>query len=120
YWASRGRFGQAISRNTDMRASTSCGCGTGGKEREMERFHTKRAPGFTLIELLVVIAVIAILAGILFPVFAQAREKARQSTCMSNLKNIVLAHLMYVQDHDEVLPPDRTFRCPLEVVYPGQ
>ena len=60
--------------------------------------------GFTLIELLVVIAIIAILAAILFPVFARAREKARQTSCLSNLKQIGLATLMYVQDYDEVMP----------------
>ena len=59
---------------------------------------------FTLIELLVVIAIIALLAAILFPVFAQAREKARQTTCSSNLRQIVLATLMYQQDYDSVLP----------------
>ena len=63
----------------------------------------KRA-GFTLIELLVVIAIIAILAAILFPVFARAREKARQSSCTSNLKQIGTAFMMYAQDYDEVLP----------------
>ena len=57
--------------------------------------------GFTLIELLVVIAIIAILAAILFPVFARAREKARQASCQSNLKQIALAHIQYVQDYDE-------------------
>ncbi len=57
--------------------------------------------GFTLIELLVVIAIIAILAAILFPVFARAREKARQSSCLSNLKQITTASLMYFQDYDE-------------------
>ena len=57
--------------------------------------------GFTLIELLVVIAIIAILAAILFPVFARAREKARQSSCLSNTKQIGLAILQYVQDYDE-------------------
>ena len=60
--------------------------------------------GFTLIELLVVIAIIAILAAILFPVFARAREKARQSSCLSNVKQIMLGCLMYVQDYDETLP----------------
>jgi prepilin-type N-terminal cleavage/methylation domain-containing protein/prepilin-type processing-associated H-X9-DG protein len=60
--------------------------------------------GFTLIELLVVIAIIAILAAILFPVFAQAREKARQITCISNEKQIALGILMYNQDYDEVFP----------------
>jgi prepilin-type N-terminal cleavage/methylation domain-containing protein/prepilin-type processing-associated H-X9-DG protein len=59
---------------------------------------------FTLIELLVVIAIIAILAAILFPVFAQAREKARQSSCQSNLKQLGNAVMMYVQDYDEQLP----------------
>ena len=57
--------------------------------------------GFTLIELLVVIAIIAILAAILFPVFAQARAKARQSVCESNLKQIGLACSMYLGDYDE-------------------
>ncbi len=60
--------------------------------------------GFTLIELLVVIAIIAILAAILFPVFARAREKARQTSCLSNVKEITLGTMMYVQDYDERLP----------------
>jgi len=60
--------------------------------------------GFTLIELLVVIAIIAILAAILFPVFAKAREKARQSSCASNLKQLNLAILQYAQDYDETTP----------------
>lgn len=75
---------------------------------------------FTLIELLVVIAIISILAAILFPVFAQAREKARQTTCLSNEKQIGLAILQYVQDYDETMPfggwnpikaPDNTDSC---------
>ena len=61
----------------------------------------KKREGFTLIELLVVIAIIAILAAILFPVFAKAREKARQANCQSNEKQIALALLMYAQDYDE-------------------
>src|SRR5438552_4065474 len=63
--------------------------------------HRNRRTGFTLIELLVVIAIIAILAAILFPVFAQAREKARTTSCLSNTKQIGLASMMYVQDYDE-------------------
>ncbi len=64
----------------------------------------KRNRGFTLIELLVVIAIIAILAAILFPVFAKAREKARQITCLSNEKQMGLGILQYVQDFDEAFP----------------
>lgn len=63
--------------------------------------HIRKRRGFTLIELLVVIAIIAILAAILFPVFARAREKARQNSCLSNIKQISLAWTMYVQDFDE-------------------
>ena len=63
-----------------------------------------RSAGFTLIELLVVIAIIAILAAILFPVFARARDKARQASCMSNLKQIGLALMQYAQDYDESHP----------------
>lgn len=64
-----------------------------------------RQRGFTLIELLVVIAIIAILAAILFPVFAKAREKARQASCQSNLKQIALSWQMYAQDYDERIAP---------------
>jgi len=64
----------------------------------------KRMSAFTLIELLVVIAIIAILAAILFPVFATAREKARQTACLSNLKQIGLGYVQYEQDYDETVP----------------
>ena len=63
-----------------------------------------RSRGFTLIELLVVIAIIAILAAILFPVFAQAREKARQAACLNNCKQMGTAAMLYVQDYDEIYP----------------
>ena len=79
-----------------MQSSKSPACG----QRSSAAIPRKR-PAFTLIELLVVIAIIAILAAILFPVFAQAREKARQISCLSNLKNIGNATVMYTQDYDE-------------------
>jgi len=68
---------------------------------------TVKKRGFTLIELLVVIAIIAILAAILFPVFARARENARKSSCQSNLKQIGTGLMMYVQDYDETFPTER-------------
>ncbi len=74
------------------------------------RSMTNRKEAFTLIELLVVIAIIAILAAILFPVFAQAREKARQASDTSNLKQIGLGFLQYQQDYDEYFPPSVTER----------
>jgi prepilin-type N-terminal cleavage/methylation domain-containing protein/prepilin-type processing-associated H-X9-DG protein len=69
----------------------------------------ERHKGFTLIELLVVIAIIAILAAILMPVFSRAREKARQTGCLSNARQLSMATQMYVQDFDETLPPSTNF-----------
>ena len=71
--------------------------------------------GFTLIELLVVIAIIAILAAILFPVFAKAREKARQTKCTSNQRQIALQIQMYTQDNDETLPPAQNWFTEINV-----
>lgn len=72
--------------------------------------------GFTLIELLVVIAIIAILAAILFPVFAKAREKARQASCLSNCKQLALGLMQYCQDYDEVMSPVGAYE---QVVWPN-
>ncbi|KAH0534176.1 hypothetical protein FGG08_007223 [Glutinoglossum americanum] len=74
------------------------------KEEKMNRINTRSTQAFTLIELLVVIAIIAILAAILFPVFAQAREKARAATCLSNEKQMGLGLMQYTQDYDETFP----------------
>jgi len=81
----------------------------------MQKMSSKR--GFTLIELLVVVAIISILAAILFPVFARARENARRAGCMSNLKQMGLGFMMYVQDYDETYPKnsygsDEKLPCP--------
>ncbi len=70
----------------------------------MTASQSHRRVGFTLIELLVVIAIISILVAILFPVFSRARESARRASCASNLKNIGLAWMMYIQDYDDVTP----------------
>jgi prepilin-type N-terminal cleavage/methylation domain-containing protein/prepilin-type processing-associated H-X9-DG protein len=81
------------------------GCCRGRAARAGIRGETNlKKQGFTLIELLVVIAIIAILAAILFPVFAKAREKARQTSCLSNLRQLATATLSYAQDYDETLP----------------
>src|SRR5687767_14347260 len=80
---------------------------------------------FTLIELLVVIAIIAILAAILFPVFARAKEAAKKSSCLSNLKQIALGFNMYVTDFDDRMPPwtanagDPNAGCAAASQYPG-
>src|SRR5687768_11469533 len=66
---------------------------------------SRKRSGFTLIELLVVIAIIAILAAILFPVFARAREAARKTACLSNNNQIAKGFIMYTQDYDEMFPP---------------
>src|ERR1700710_1545990 len=68
-----------------------------------------KSRAFTLIELLVVIAIIAILAAILFPVFAKAREKARQIACLSNEKQLALGFMQYIQDYDEKGPFSRVY-----------
>jgi prepilin-type N-terminal cleavage/methylation domain-containing protein len=80
-------------------------------DRKYVRRHEMKRNGFTLIELLVVIAIIAILAAILFPVFAKVREKARQASCASNEKQLGLAFVQYIQDYDESMPCD-TLRQP--------
>ena len=69
-------------------------------------FAKRKTSGFTLIELLVVIAIIAILAAILFPAFARARENARRASCQSQLKQIGLGYKQYIQDYDEKYPPN--------------
>jgi prepilin-type N-terminal cleavage/methylation domain-containing protein/prepilin-type processing-associated H-X9-DG protein len=77
----------------------------------------KLRSAFTLIELLVVIAIIAILAAILFPVFARARENARRSSCQSNLKQMALAQMQYSQDYDEHLVPNAVYDNPQGLTY---
>ncbi|GAB4452895.1 MAG: hypothetical protein OHK0029_04710 [Armatimonadaceae bacterium] len=80
--------------------------------RKTSAFPLRKSTAFTLIELLVVIAIIAILAAILFPVFAQAREKARQTACLNNMRQIGLALIQYVQDYDGTYPPIRVREMP--------
>jgi prepilin-type N-terminal cleavage/methylation domain-containing protein len=73
-------------------------------DRPRRHRHSRGGRGFTLIELLVVVGMMAILAAVLFPVFAQARAQARQSTCASHLAQIARAGLLYLQDYDERFP----------------
>ena len=86
----------------------------------MRRIKMKGRNGFTLIELLVVIAIIAILAAILFPVFAQAREKARQTQCLSNLRQIGTSIIMYATDYDGCFPSNPYIYLENIVFYPGE
>src|SRR5579862_56300 len=82
------------------------------KMEEFTQMNPRGNKAFTLIELLVVIAIISILAAILFPVFAKAREKARQTACISNVKQIGMGWMMYVQDYDEHFPPNNSPAAP--------
>src|SRR5207245_8475958 len=98
---SPGRVGAKRLPSEGRRARTGRGRTPSKKGGRMQR---TRKPAFTLIELLVVIAIIAILAAILFPVFAQAREKARMTSCISNMRQIGTGLTMYAQDYDETFP----------------
>ncbi len=89
------------------------------KHQERKIVMSRAAKGFTLIELLVVIAIIAILAAILFPVFARARERARQTSCLSNMRQQGTALMMYVQDYDELYPNQHNRTPESDVQYPG-
>ena len=87
-----------------MRSLVKYGSSARGNASALKPMGSGKSRGFTLIELLVVIAIIAILAAILFPVFAKVRAKARQISCVSNMKQIGLAVLQYCQDSDNVIP----------------
>src|SRR5262249_31959982 len=103
----RARSGASSSRSSEECRALRCSRREQKKQKEKEivqALSSRNRSGFTLIELLVVIAIIAILAAILFPVFAQARSKARRAACLSNQKQIGTAVMLYAQDYDEVLP----------------
>jgi len=110
------RAKQAVDRQPRARTSTDFGSRTSDSPHRQSAIRNPGCPlgaairrrargGFTLVELLVVIAIIALLAGILFPVFAQAREKARQTYCLSNLRQMGAAMMLYTEDHDGFYPP---------------
>jgi len=81
-------------------------------------YQTRNGPGFTLIELLVVVGILAIMAAILFPVFAHSRERARQAACLSNERQLGAAFLLYAQDSDGVVAPNIESRPPIGVFWP--
>src|SRR5438067_13389718 len=108
-----GRYSIGISRNREMLPAGQTKCSARGDRRKEDDMRCRRGhPAFTLIELLVVIGIIAILAAILFPVFARARESARRSTCLSNLKQIGTSTLMYLQDYDDTYPSGLVLAVP--------
>src|SRR5438270_721672 len=101
HWAVSPRASRSSGRHSEQLGGHA-GCRTTAEEGSPMKKGSAR--GFTLIELLVVIAIIAILAAILFPVFARARESARRTGCLSNMKQVSTGLLMYAQDNDEVFP----------------
>ena len=106
-------FGQSGRRSAAVAPGCSSGPRSAGRSRApLKKPLRARGHGFTLIELLVVITIIGILAAMLFPVFASAREKARQTSCMSNMRQLSMAVQLYLQDSDEVFPPSTNYAAP--------